>query len=309
MSQRKTYLSRQFAAPFNFEDLTVEQKHDVEKELDFITGDRLHAIMERIGQDRFVHISGRSWKQVSRYLKGDRAPTEVLQAISAESGVSIDWLAQGRVRTAADVRYEGIVLKAAAAPRLLRMARERPEPEWSTLAYGLKLIDDRIAALDEFVPTEALQESPPADFPDIGFPDFIRLPTFSEVRASAGTGALAPTMQEADGAIAFERAFLKGLGAVPDRCTLIRATGDSMQPSIPDGSLLVVDHSQTEVRNGHIMVINLGDDVLVKRVRRRLDGLVDLISDNQAYAPETVGGDMLRQLRVVGRVVYFCRTP
>ncbi len=82
-----------------------------------------------------------------------------------------------------------------------------------------------------------------------------------------------------------------------------------MVPTIPDGSLLVVDHSQTQISNGFIMVINLGDDLLVKRVRRRLDGLIDLISDNQAYAPETIGPDTLQQLRIVGRVVYFCRVP
>lgn len=82
-----------------------------------------------------------------------------------------------------------------------------------------------------------------------------------------------------------------------------------MSPTIPDASLLVVDHSQSEVANGCIMVINVGDDLLVKRVRRRIDGLIDLISDNAAYPTETLGPDTLQQLRVVGRVVYFCRTP
>lgn len=82
-----------------------------------------------------------------------------------------------------------------------------------------------------------------------------------------------------------------------------------MMPTIPDGSALIVDRSQIEVKNGSIMVIGVGDDLLVKRIRRRLDGLIDLISDNQAYAPETLGPDTLQQLRVIGRVVYFCRTP
>lgn len=82
-----------------------------------------------------------------------------------------------------------------------------------------------------------------------------------------------------------------------------------MAPTIPDGSLLVVDHSQVQIANGYIMVISLGDDLLVKRIRRRLDGLIDMISDNQAYAAETIGPDRLQQLRVVGRVVYFCRVP
>lgn len=82
-----------------------------------------------------------------------------------------------------------------------------------------------------------------------------------------------------------------------------------MVPTIPDGAALVVDRSQSEIVNGCIMVISVGDDLLVKRIRRRLDGLIDLISDNTAYSPETLGPDALRQLRVVGRVVYFCRAP
>lgn len=135
----------------------------------------------------------------------------------------------------------------------------------------------------------------------------VHLPVF-DVRASAGLGLpVGPEVQL--GAIAFAPTFLRDRGATPDQCSIITASGDSMQPSIPDGSLLVVDHSQTEIKNGHIMVINVGEDLLVKRIRRRVDGLIDLISDNPAYPPETLGPDTLLQLRVVGRVVYFCRVP
>ena len=109
--------------------------------------------------------------------------------------------------------------------------------------------------------------------------------------------------------MSFDPRFLRDQGATPEKCVVIWAHGDSMMPTIPDGSALIVDHSQTEVKNGSIMVIGVGEDLLVKRVRRRLDGLIDLISDNSAYAAETLGPDALQQLRIIGRVVYFCRTP
>ncbi len=137
---------------------------------------------------------------------------------------------------------------------------------------------------------------------------FIQLPFYQDVSASAGPG-LAVQSEQPDSVIAFARRFLRDQGAAPEKCSVIRARGDSMAPTIPDASLLVVDHSQNEVANGCIMVINVGDDLLVKRVRRRLDGLVDLVSDNPAYPPETIGRDTIQQLRVVGRVVYFCRVP
>lgn len=135
----------------------------------------------------------------------------------------------------------------------------------------------------------------------------INLPAY-EVRASAGYGAPVGAESVVE-QIAFDRGFLRDLGATPERCTIIWAHGDSMQPTIPDGSILVVDHSQTDVRNGCIYVINVADDLLVKRARRRLDAALELVSDNTLYPPETVSADRLDQLRVVGRVVYFCRTP
>lgn len=82
-----------------------------------------------------------------------------------------------------------------------------------------------------------------------------------------------------------------------------------MMPTISDGSALIVDHSQKEIKNGSIMVIGVDDDLLVKRIRRRSDGLIELISDNRTYETETLGPTALQQLRVIGRVVYFCRTP
>jgi phage repressor protein C with HTH and peptisase S24 domain len=137
---------------------------------------------------------------------------------------------------------------------------------------------------------------------------FIRLPAFGGVLAAAGMSSI-PADELANGVMSFDPRFLRDQGAVPEKCSVIWAKGDSMTPTIPDGSALIVDQSQTEIANGCIMVIGVEDDLLVKRIRRRLDGLIELISDNAAYAPETLGPAALQQLRVIGRVVYFCRTP
>lgn len=172
-------------------------------------------------------------------------------------------------------------------------------------AAQLHAMTDRLASRpnDGFLST--IQPSTSTGPDQLGM---IRLPVYGDVRAAAGRSAI-PASEMSDGVISFDPRFLRDQGAVPERCTVIWAHGDSMVPTIPDGSALIVDHSQTEVKNGSIMVIGVGDDLLVKRVRRRLDGLIDLISDNTAYASETLGPDSLRQLRVIGRVVYFCRTP
>lgn len=138
---------------------------------------------------------------------------------------------------------------------------------------------------------------------------FAFLPFYEEVEAAAGHGA-AVIADAAHSVMGFARDLLRQAGASPQHCTVIRARGDSMSPTLPEGALLVVDRSQQEiVANGSIMVVGVENDLLVKRIRRRLDGMIELISDNPAYPPETIGHDMMQQLRVVGRVVYFCRIP
>lgn len=139
-------------------------------------------------------------------------------------------------------------------------------------------------------------------------PDMIRLPVYSEVLASAGPGAL-PTSELADGIMALDRRFLRDQGAIPEQCAVIWARGDSMMPTIPDGSALVVDRSQVEIADGCIMVLNVAGSLLVKRVQRLISGEIRLVSDNRGYEPETLAPHMLDQVRVVGRVVYFGRTP
>ncbi|MFC3628998.1 helix-turn-helix transcriptional regulator [Paracoccus angustae] len=186
----------------------------------------------------------------------------------------------------------------------------------AVIASALKIkLDDLAGLLDPSMGTggffEAAQlhlRSSGAHGSDADSGHMIRLPVYGDVQAAAGFSSI-PVSELAQGIMAFDRRFLRDQGAAPEHCSVIWTKGDSMTPTIPDGSALIVDRSQTAIANGCIMVIAVGDDLLVKRVRRRLDGLVELVSDNSSYPPETLGPDMLQQLRVVGRVVYFCRTP
>lgn len=151
---------------------------------------------------------------------------------------------------------------------------------------------------------------PPNDLTNLDQPEMIRLPVYDEVHASAGPGAV-PASERADGVMAFERSFLRDQGAIPEQCSLIWARGTSMKPTIPDGSILVVDHSQRSVEHGCIYVFSVSDRLVVKRARWRMDGRLELVSDNtsEGYPIEAFGPDAADELHVVGRVVYFCRTP
>ena len=136
---------------------------------------------------------------------------------------------------------------------------------------------------------------------DLDQPGMVSIPLYDEVRPSAGPGSTA-TSETPTTRVAFERHWLAEIGVQTDSAVILPAQGDSMEPTIMNGSPMLVDTSKTEVQNGYIYVIAVENDLLVKRVRRRLDGRIDLISDNRAYDPETLDTASLQQLRVIGRV-------
>lgn len=66
---------------------------------------------------------------------------------------------------------------------------------------------------------------------------------------------------------------------------LLQVCGDSMiNAGIFDGDLLAV-HSTREVRDGQIAVVRIDDEVTVKRWKRQSADRVQLIAENDDYAP------------------------
>ncbi len=66
---------------------------------------------------------------------------------------------------------------------------------------------------------------------------------------------------------------------------LLLVCGDSMiNVGIFDGDLLAV-HSTTEVKEGQIAVVRIDDEVTVKRWKRVSATRVDLVAENEDYAP------------------------
>lgn len=81
----------------------------------------------------------------------------------------------------------------------------------------------------------------------------------------------------------------------------IRICGDSMEPTIEDGSIVWV-HKQNEICDGRIGIFMLDDSAVCKRARLNSKGrLFALESDNSAYKP-IKGGD-LEGVRCVGKVL------
>ncbi|WP_244617832.1 helix-turn-helix transcriptional regulator [Rhizobium sp. RU35A] len=128
-----------------------------------------------------------------------------------------------------------------------------------------------------------------------------------DIQASAGNGRLA-VHEEPLEYLAFQADWLRSRGINPASARILTARGDSMEETIRDGDVLLVDTSIDRVRDNSIYVVVYGDMVLVKRIHGRINGSLQLISDNPRYPPEEVSAGEVEQLNIAGRVMWFGRS-
>lgn len=135
--------------------------------------------------------------------------------------------------------------------------------------------------------------------------EFALVPLY-DVEVSAGHGAHIDQEQIAS-QIAFRRDWLTQSGFNINNLVSLSARGDSMEPTVRDGDLLLVDTSQKEVIEDGIYVLLLDHHLLAKRLQRLYDGTIYIRSDNTAYERQVVPPDAADQLQIIGRVVWTGR--
>ena len=84
---------------------------------------------------------------------------------------------------------------------------------------------------------------------------------------------------------------------------IIRASGDSMEPTIKSDSAVIVDTRQSRCLADGIYCIQTEGRIFIKRVQLNIDGTLTLISDNSRYSPMVVQKAVIDSLVVIGRVV------
>lgn len=128
-----------------------------------------------------------------------------------------------------------------------------------------------------------------------------------DLSVSAGTG-LVPTEGGQAEALAFSRSWLSRNGINSDLSVLVRVTGDSMAPAIPNGALVLVHLSEMQVEREGVYAFNRGEASFVKRLvpagmdKAGRPASIAILSDNPAFPPELISGQDLNDIRVVGRV-------
>lgn len=123
---------------------------------------------------------------------------------------------------------------------------------------------------------------------------------FSNISASAGGGA--DSEHEETGGIEIPHEFAMILGGERELKNIeaINVTGDSMEPTFSYNDIVFINRSKTDLQRGGIFTIRTEAGLFIKRVQKRIDGKIDIISDNQVYSTQTLDPD---EIEVIGRVV------
>lgn len=133
--------------------------------------------------------------------------------------------------------------------------------------------------------------------------NFVKIPQY-ELDASAGPGRLVNSQDVVD-YIAVSIDWLKLKGINVNGAVFISVAGDSMSPTISDGSLALIDLTDTDVRNGKVYAFTLDGQLYAKRMGRVGVGnniTYVAYSDNPDYQPILISGNEAREFRISGRV-------
>lgn len=124
---------------------------------------------------------------------------------------------------------------------------------------------------------------------------------FLDVAAACGFGAEEQYRLSLLRFVRLDSSMLRasGLNINPGSLNMITATGDSMEPTIQNGSAIIVDTSQTSISSDGLYALAFNHSLFIKRVQCRPSGYL-LISDNSKYPPIEVKA-FTDQIKIIGR--------
>ena len=103
------------------------------------------------------------------------------------------------------------------------------------------------------------------------------------VRAGAGEGIYNYVIETFD-TISLDKSFFR-TPINTNKIKGIQVDGDSMEPTLRDGDYVLIDENINFGTNG-IYAIQLGGQILIKRLQFKMDGTILIISDNDKYDKE-----------------------
>lgn len=140
---------------------------------------------------------------------------------------------------------------------------------------------------------------------EVELPDFtndIKVPYFGQVSAGNFESVEVDTKELEVPEIAFN-------GRNPKECIALQVNGDSMNKVLANGSYIIIhDYRRNQdyrLNNNDILVLRLGGEYTVKRVRRTETKLhLDPVSYSDEFKTNTFDLESLEEIEVIGKVIY-----
>lgn len=194
----------------------------------------------------------------------------------------------------------------AGGQRLMRLA-EALECEAAWLISGKASLFKSSSGRLHIVPSEDVETPAQGQHPDSpSEKDYALIPQF-KAHGSCGNGYLNDHVEVTEGLV-FKRDWLARMKAKPENLNVIYAEGDSMEPYVFEGDVVLFDRSATEPRDRQAYVIRRPDGGLsIKRLIQQISGGWLIRSDNtdkSKYPDEQLSEDALHEIPILGRVIW-----
>ena len=133
--------------------------------------------------------------------------------------------------------------------------------------------------------------------------EFTKIPLYN-IEAPAGHGSALEDEEIKDG-IAFRTDWLQAKGFQHAYLATIITKGDSMEGTINNGDILLVNLLDTNVGEDGIYVIRRDGHLFAKRLQLMFSGELYIKSDNPVYNTQVISAEKASDLKIVGRVVWI----
>jgi len=134
---------------------------------------------------------------------------------------------------------------------------------------------------------------------------YTRIKYFTNINASAGGGGF--NYNDGYELINIDKVILNSIyrsnSVNSNSIMALNVLGDSMEPTLYDKEIILFDKDNTEFLKGGIFVVSTNSGLFVKRLALKVDGGLELISDNKNYNSEIVSHEEIDTIKIVGRVV------
>lgn len=134
--------------------------------------------------------------------------------------------------------------------------------------------------------------------------DLISLNYYPDIVAAAGYGGINDFDIQPSQIVKLDRLFIEDVLNIKhfNNIDVIRVVGDSMEPFIFDGEVVLIERNN-EAKNGETIIANVNGHVYIKKFSTDPFGRwIKLISDNGRYGEINLEGDQLEYFSIIGIV-------